>query len=56
MTSKTVTIHAISPVNLDFDDSCQYALVSKHNLTLVSFDTDFDKTERGRKTPADFLR
>jgi len=27
----------------------------KHDLTLVSFDTDFDRTERGRKTPAEAL-
>jgi hypothetical protein len=26
------------------------------NLTLVSFDADFDRTERGRKTPADVLK
>ena len=25
-------------------------------LTLVSFDADFDRTERGRKTPADVLK
>lgn len=37
---------------LDFDDAYQYALAEKHNLILVSFDKDFDRTERGRKTPA----
>jgi predicted nucleic acid-binding protein len=37
--------------NLDFDDAYQYTLAEKYNLTLVSFDSDFDKTERGRKTP-----
>jgi hypothetical protein len=35
--------------NLDFDDAYQYTLAEKYNLTLVS--SDFDKTERGRKTP-----
>jgi predicted nucleic acid-binding protein len=40
---------------LDFDDAYQYVAAEKHNLTLVSFDTDFDRTERGRKTPADGL-
>ncbi|MBI4333215.1 MAG: PIN domain-containing protein [Chloroflexi bacterium] len=42
--------------NLDFDDACQYAAAGKYNLTLVSFDTDFDRTERGRKTPAEVLQ
>jgi hypothetical protein len=38
---------------LDFDDAYQYLAADKHNLTLVSFDSDFDRTERGRKTPAE---
>lgn len=37
--------------NLDFDDAYQYTLAEKYNLTIVSFDKDFDRTERGRKTP-----
>jgi hypothetical protein len=40
---------------LDFDDAYQYVAAEKHNLTLVSFDSDFDRTERGRRTPADAL-
>ena len=40
---------------LDFDDAYQYLLAEKHNLTLVSFDTDFDRATRGRKTPAQIL-
>jgi uncharacterized protein len=36
---------------LDFDDAYQYVAAEKHNLTLVSFDSDFDRTARGRKTP-----
>jgi len=38
--------------NLDFDDAYQYVAAEKHNLTIVSYDADFDRTERGRKTPA----
>ena len=30
-------------------------MAEKHDLTLVSFDADFDRTDRGRKTPADIL-
>jgi len=37
---------------LDFDDAYQYLAAEKYDLTLVSFDSDFDRTERGRKTPA----
>ena len=41
---------------LDFDDAYQYLAAAKYNLTLVSFDSDFDRTERGRRTPADVRR
>lgn len=41
---------------LDFDDAYQYAVAEKYNLTLVSFDKDFDRTERGRKTPSEILK
>jgi hypothetical protein len=40
---------------LDFDDAYQYVVAEKHDLTLVSFDADFDRTERGRRTPAQVL-
>jgi len=36
-------------------DAYQYVAAGKHNLTLVSLDADFDRTERGRKTPAEVL-
>jgi predicted nucleic acid-binding protein len=42
--------------NLDFDDAYQYTAAEKYDLTLVSFDSDFDRTERGRKTPAEVLQ
>ena len=40
---------------LDFDDAYQYALAEKHDLIIVSFDSDFDRTKRGRKTPAEIV-
>ena len=40
---------------LSFDDAYQYVAAEKHDLTLVSFDADFDQTDRGRMTPADIL-
>jgi predicted nucleic acid-binding protein len=37
--------------NLDFDDAYQYITAEKNDLTLVSFDADFDRTEGGKKSP-----
>jgi len=37
--------------NLDFDDAYQYIIGEKHGLETVSFDADFDRTDKGRKTP-----
>ena len=45
-------IRAAQQFNLDFDDAYQYVTAEKYALTLVSFDGDFDRTERGRQTPA----
>jgi hypothetical protein len=38
-------------LSLDFDDAYQYVAAEQSNLTLVSFDNDFDHTPRGRQTP-----
>jgi uncharacterized protein len=40
---------------LDFDDVYQYAVAEKYNLTIVSFDSDFDRTPKGRKEPAEII-
>jgi hypothetical protein len=40
---------------LYFDDAYQYAAAAQYGLTLLSFDRDFDRTERGRQTPADVM-
>ena len=39
--------------SLDFDDAYQYVVAEKNNLEIISFDGDFDRTEKGRKTPDD---
>jgi predicted nucleic acid-binding protein len=44
-------IGAAERFHLDFDDAYQYALAEHYMLTIVSFDTDFDRTEKGRRTP-----
>ena len=41
--------------DLDFDDAYQYATAVHYGLTIVSFDSDFDRTKRGRKVPKDLL-
>jgi len=38
---------------VDFDDAYQYVAAAKYGLTLVSFDSDFDRTDIGRKEPAE---
>ena len=49
-------IQASRQFKLDYDDAYQYALAEKYNLILVSFDSDFDRTKRGKATPADILK
>lgn len=40
---------------LDFDDGYQYIAAEKNNYVIVSFDSDFDRTLLGRKTPGEVL-
>ena len=39
--------------HLDFDDAYQYVTSEKFNLVIVSFDADFDRTDRKRVVPAE---
>jgi predicted nucleic acid-binding protein len=48
-------VEKISQFHLDFDDAYQYVAAEKYDLILVSFDKDFDGTERKRKTPGEIL-
>ena len=48
-------VRTMERFNLDFDDAYQYVAAEKHDLTVITYDTDFDRTERGRKTPAELL-
>ncbi len=48
-------LEAMQMFQLDFDDAYQYIAAKKDDLILVSFDTDFDRTDIGRKTPAGIL-
>ena len=49
-------LRIIEQFGFDFDDAYQYSAAEKYNLTIVSFDTDFDRTPRGRKTPAEIKK
>jgi len=49
---RTVVSNA-STFDFDFDDAYQYSVAEKYDFTLISFDTDFDRSKRGRKSPAD---
>jgi len=48
-------VRAMEIFKLDFDDAYQYVAAEKHDLTVITYDTDFDRTPRGRKTPAELL-
>ena len=41
-------IGAMDLYNLDFDDAYQYQICKKHNLSIVTFDKDFNKTDLER--------
>jgi uncharacterized protein len=43
-------------LKLDFEDAYQYVAAELHQLKLVSFDKDFDRTPTGRLTPAAALQ
>ena len=43
----------VTDYGLDFDDAYQYTISVQYDLQIVSFDHDFDKTPKGRKTPSD---
>jgi hypothetical protein len=44
-------VHSMELYHLDFDDAYQFTAAKEHGLTLVSFDTDFDRTPLQRITP-----
>lgn len=48
-------VEVMERFNLDFDDAYQYTLAKKHNLRIVSFDSDFEKTDLGKISPKEAL-
>jgi predicted nucleic acid-binding protein len=51
----TSVTSAMDGFKLDFDDAYQYIAAEQNNLIIISFDGDFDRTARGKKTPAEAL-
>jgi uncharacterized protein len=47
----TSIVDAEGKYQLDFDDAYQYAASGKFNFQIVSFDSDFDRTDRRRRLP-----
>jgi len=49
-------VSASQKYDLDFDDAYQYAVAARYDLVLVSFDSDFQRTDKGHKTPSEILQ
>lgn len=49
---RTLAKHA-REFNLDFDDAYQYQIAENYDLSLVSYDKDFDSTKVGRIEPSE---
>ena len=49
-------IEAMENYSLDFDDAYQYMAAKKMNLTLISFDSDFNKTPEKRVLPGQIIQ
>ena len=47
-----LVVDAMDRFTLDFDDAFNFAVAEKLDLQIVSSDADFDRTPRGRLTPA----
>ena len=48
-------VDTIDKYKLDFDDAYQYVAAEQNDLMIISFDSDFDNTVKGRKAPAEIL-
>ena len=47
----TSVVNAAGKYRLDFDDAYQYAASARFKFQIVSFDSDFDRTDRGKRLP-----
>lgn len=51
----SAVINAMEQFDLDFDDAYQYIAAEQAGAVMISFDKDFDRTDRGRQTPLTIL-
>ena len=54
-TSMHRLVVVMNQFGLDFDDAYQYVAAERETVGIISFDADFDQTDRGRQTPAQVL-
>lgn len=48
-------VRVATKYRLDFDDAYQYVAAAHSGLSIVSLDSDFDRTDRGRRLPRDIV-
>ena len=53
--SMRLLVEVMDRFNLDFDDAYQYVAAEESRLVIVSFDHDFDRTDRGRQAPSEIV-
>lgn len=49
-------VAAVEQYGLDFDDAYQYVAAKRYDLTFISLDSDFDRTDLGRRSPDEIIR
>ena len=52
----TELVAAVEQYGLDFDDAYQYIAAKRYDLTFISLDSDFDRTDLGRRSPDEVMR
>jgi len=53
--SMCLLVEVMDRFNLDFDDAYQYVAAEESRLVIVSFNRDFDRTDRGRQAPSEIV-
>lgn len=48
-------VNAAQKQSLDYDDAYQYIAAARYGLTIITLDSDFDRTDRGRTTPEEII-
>lgn len=51
----TELVNVAQKQGLDYDDAYQYIAAAHYSLTIITLDSDFDRTDRGRTTPEEII-